>query len=165
MNSRQLGASASASAMCAQRGEHDIDRRLGGGVFKRVLIANRGEIAIRIAHAADALGVQSVGVFATADAHSLHSRVTTEARALDDSQVGDPVRAYLDIQSLIRIARETGCDCVHPGYGFLAENPRFAQQCRDAGLVFIGPLPETLALFGDKVVARGLAKSLDIPVA
>ena len=134
-------------------------------MFKRVLIANRGEIAIRIAHAADALGVQSVGVFATADAHSLHSRVTTEARALDDSQVGDPVRAYLDIQSLIRIARETGCDCVHPGYGFLAENPRFAQQCRDAGLVFIGPLPETLALFGDKVAARGLAKSLDIPVA
>ncbi|MDE0062348.1 MAG: ATP-grasp domain-containing protein [Gammaproteobacteria bacterium] len=131
--------------------------------FKRVLIANRGEIAIRIARAASALRMESVGVHVAVDAWSLHTRVVTEARELG-SDGGDPLSAYLDAGALIDIAGETGCDCVHPGYGFLAENAPFAELCTANGLAFIGPGAEALALFGDKVRARELAESLDIPV-
>ena len=130
--------------------------------FERVLIANRGEIAIRIARAAAALGIESVSVYAPIDALSLHTRLTTLSREL--VATSDPVRAYLDIDALIRIARETACDCVHAGYGFLSENSRFAQRCADEGLTFVGPSPAALALFGDKVRARDLARSLGIPV-
>jgi acetyl/propionyl-CoA carboxylase alpha subunit/acetyl-CoA carboxylase carboxyltransferase component len=131
-------------------------------VFKRVLIANRGEIAIRIARAAAALGIESVSVYAPADALSLHTRVTTASRAI--GTVGDPVGAYLDSESLIQAAKSMQCDCVHPGYGFLSENAAFARRCAEEGLAFIGPLPETLALFGDKTMARELAGSLGIPI-
>ncbi len=131
--------------------------------FKRVLIANRGEIAIRIARAAAALGIESVAVHAPVDALSLHTRFATESRELEESG-GNPVGAYLDAQALIDIAVETGCDCVHPGYGFLAENAPFATLCNQNGLVFIGPGAQALRLFGDKVRARELAASLDVPV-
>ena len=131
--------------------------------FKRVLIANRGEIAIRIARAASALGIESVGVHAPVDAWSLHTRVVTEARELG-ANGGNPVGAYLNAGALIDIAGATGCDCVHPGYGFLAENAPFAQLCEANGLAFVGPGADALALFGDKVRARALAVSLDIPV-
>ena len=131
------------------------------GLHNRVLIANRGEIAIRIAKAATGLGINSVAVYAPADALSLHAHCATESRELPHN---DPIRAYLDIDALLRIAEETGCDCVHPGYGFLAENAEFAARCEAAGLAFIGPAPTVLALFGDKVRARELAESLDIPV-
>ena len=130
--------------------------------FERVLIANRGEIAIRIAKAAAALGIESVGVYAPVDAASLHTRFTTQANEL--AATPDPVRAYLDIDSLIRIARQTHCDCIHPGYGFLSENSGFARSCAEAGIAFIGPSPDALALFGDKVRSRDLARSLGIPV-
>ncbi|MHB8384424.1 MAG: ATP-binding protein, partial [Candidatus Binataceae bacterium] len=135
-------------------------------MFKRVLIANRGEIAIRVARAASALGVESVSVYAPADALSLHTRVTTESRALGTSLVSssDPVRAYLDIEALIEAATASRCDSVHPGYGFLSENPGLAQRCLEEGITFIGPRPETLALFGDKTKARDLARSLRIPI-
>jgi acetyl/propionyl-CoA carboxylase alpha subunit len=106
-------------------------------VFKRVLIANRGEIAIRIARAASGLGVEQVSVCAPADALGLHVRAATEARALAAS--ADPVASYLDIPGLIAAAKATGCDCVHPGYGFLSESAAFARACGEAGLVFIGP--------------------------
>jgi acetyl/propionyl-CoA carboxylase alpha subunit/acetyl-CoA carboxylase carboxyltransferase component len=131
-------------------------------VFKRVLIANRGEIAIRIARAAAGLGVESVSVFAPADALGLHTRASTETRAIGAAG-GDAVSAYLDIDALIAVATQSGCDCVHPGYGFLSENAAFARACAAAGLAFIGPRPETLELFGDKVAARAIAQSLDIP--
>ncbi|HEY0437312.1 MAG TPA: biotin carboxylase N-terminal domain-containing protein, partial [Phenylobacterium sp.] len=131
-------------------------------MFKRVLIANRGEIAIRIARAAAGLGVEQVSVHAAADAQGLHTRTSTETRAIGQPGV-DPVAAYLDSEALIAVARETGCDCVHPGYGFLSENAAFARRCLAEGLAFIGPKPETLELFGDKVAARELARSLDIP--
>ena len=131
--------------------------------LKRVLIANRGEIAIRIARAAAGLGMDSVAVYAPADALSLHTRLATDAREVG-TDADDPVAAYLDIEALIEAALETGCDCVHPGYGFLAENPAFAERCAEAGLTFVGPTPAALALFGDKVLARSLARSLDIPV-
>src|SRR5262245_47589424 len=134
-------------------------------MFKRVLIANRGEIAIRIARAAASLGVESVAVHAPADSLSLHARVTTRARELSTPCAStDPVRAYLDIDAIIAAAKESGCDCVHPGYGFLSENANFAQRCQSEGLRFVGPLPATLALFGDKVEARAFAQSQGIPV-
>ncbi|HUN59247.1 MAG TPA: carboxyl transferase domain-containing protein [Candidatus Binataceae bacterium] len=135
-------------------------------MFTRVLIANRGEIAIRVARAASALGIESVSVFAPVDALSLHTRVTTETREIGAPQPpsADPVRAYLDIERLIEAAKASRCDSVHPGYGFLSENAGFAKRCLDEGIVFIGPSPETLALFGDKTKARELARSLGIPI-
>ena len=134
-------------------------------MFKRVLIANRGEIAIRIARAAASLGIESVAVYAPADSQSLHTKLATSARELRVRCAStDPVRAYLDIDALLAIARETACDCVHPGYGFLAENANFAERCRSAGVTFVGPAPSTLALFGDKVEARAFAQSQGIPV-
>ncbi|MBM4259065.1 MAG: ATP-grasp domain-containing protein [Deltaproteobacteria bacterium] len=141
----------------------EFEPREGASLFKRVLIANRGEIAIRVARAASALGVESVSVYAPADALSLHTRVTTESRSLQVTS-SNPVRAYLDLGALIAAAKATHCDSVHPGYGFLSENSAFAQQCVDAGIAFIGPRPETLALFGDKTQARKLARSLGIPI-
>src|SRR5262245_25427106 len=129
-------------------------------MFRRVLIANRGEIAVRVAKAASALGIESVGVYTSVDARSLHTRFTTDARELG----GDPVRAYLDADGLVAVAVETGCDCVHPGYGFLSENAHFAERCAAAGLAFIGPSPDALSLFGDKVRARALAQSLGVPI-
>jgi len=132
-------------------------------LLKRVLIANRGEIAIRIARAAAALGIESVAVYAPADALSLHTHVADKAHEIGAGGK-DPVAPYLDIDAVIKVAKDSGCDCVHPGYGFLAENPRFAERCAKAGLTFVGPKPDTLALFGDKTKARKLAQSLDIPV-
>lgn len=134
-------------------------------VLTRVLIGNRGEIAIRIARAAASLGLQSVAVHPPADAQSLHTWIADEARSLDgERHRKDPVSAYLDAETLIRIGVDSGCDCVHPGYGFLSENADFAAQCADAGLTFIGPPPELLSLFGDKLRSRELAQSLDVPV-
>ncbi|WP_293906353.1 carboxyl transferase domain-containing protein [Phenylobacterium sp.] len=131
-------------------------------MFKRVLIANRGEIAIRIARAAAGLGVESVSVHHPADALALHTRASSETRVIG-SAADDPVATYLDVEALIGVARATGCDCVHPGYGFLSENAAFARRCLAEGLAFIGPKPETLEMFGDKVKARQLAQSLGVP--
>ena len=133
-------------------------------MLTRVLISNRGEIAIRIAKAATALGMESVAVYAPVDAQSLHTRCVTDAREVGTRQPGDAVGAYLDIDALIESARTSGCDCVHPGYGFLAENATFAERCAAAGVTFVGPPPAALSLFGDKVRARRLAASLAIPV-
>src|SRR5437763_14830180 len=126
----------------------------------RLLIANRGEIAIRIARAAADLGIQTVGVFAEDDATSLHRRHVDAARALR----GSGPRAYLDVEQLLAAARDTGCDGVHPGYGFLSEQAEFARRCAEAGLVFVGPRPETLTLLGDKAAARALAERCGVPV-
>jgi acetyl/propionyl-CoA carboxylase alpha subunit len=126
----------------------------------RLLIANRGEIAIRIARAAAGLGIRTVAIHAQDDALSLHVRKADESRALP----GTGVPAYLDIDAVIAAARDAGCDAVHPGYGFLSENAAFAERCAQAGLVFVGPSPQTLALFGDKAAARGLAQRLGVPV-
>src|SRR3954453_18872252 len=104
-------------------------------MFTRVLIANRGEIAIRIARAAAALGIESVAVYAPEDALSLHTRAATACVALAAAP-GDPVKAYRDIEAIIDAARATGCDCVHPGYGFLSENAGLAQACAAAGIAF-----------------------------
>ena len=128
----------------------------------RVLICNRGEIAIRIAKAAASLGMESVSVYAPVDSLSLHTRSTT--RSLEIGNAGESVGPYLDAEIIIEAAKKSGCDCIHPGYGFLAEDASFAERCGEEGITFIGPPPEALFLFGDKVRARALAQSLAIPI-
>jgi acetyl/propionyl-CoA carboxylase alpha subunit/acetyl-CoA carboxylase carboxyltransferase component len=128
--------------------------------IRRLLIANRGEIAIRIARAAAELGIRSVAVHSEDDARALHVRKVDEARPLR----GTGAAAYLDIEQLLTVARQAGCDAVHPGYGFLSENARFARRCAEEGLVFVGPVPEVLELFGDKAKARELAARQGVPV-
>jgi acetyl/propionyl-CoA carboxylase alpha subunit len=127
---------------------------------KKILIANRGEIAVRLARALRDLGIASVAVHAKDDAAALHAQLADVAVAL--SATGPS--AYLDIAALIAIARDQGCDAVHPGYGFLSERADFAQACADAGLRFIGPAPAQLSLFGDKARARALAVQCGVPV-
>jgi len=129
-------------------------------VFKKVLIANRGEIAVRLVRALQDLDIASVAVFAQDDAQALHARLADAAVELATSGPA----AYLDIPALLAVARAQGCDAVHPGYGFLSERADFAQACADAGLVFIGPTPSQLALFGDKATARALAGQCGVPV-
>src|SRR5689334_9096450 len=144
-----------------RRGQRIDGRRRGvSGGISRLLIANRAEIAIRIARAAGELGIETVGVFAADDAACLHVRRVDVARPL----AGRGPRAYLDADGLLAVARETGSNAVHPGYGFLSEQAAFAGRCADAGLVFVGPRPETLALLGDKAAARALAARHDVPV-
>jgi acetyl/propionyl-CoA carboxylase alpha subunit/acetyl-CoA carboxylase carboxyltransferase component len=128
--------------------------------FSKILIANRGEIAIRIARAAADLEIDTLSVYSEDDSNSLHSLKTDESIPLD----GRGVRPYLDMAQIITIAKENQCDAIHPGYGFLSENAEFARQCVENDIVFIGPSPETIALFGDKVQARLLAQSHNIPV-
>jgi acetyl/propionyl-CoA carboxylase alpha subunit/acetyl-CoA carboxylase carboxyltransferase component len=128
--------------------------------FKKLLIANRGEIAIRIARAAAQLDIETVAVFAEDDARCLHIRTANRTIALS----GTGVPAYLDAQQLVEVATRAGCDAIHPGYGFLSENAGFAQRCSDAGIMFVGPNVALLTLFGDKVAARAAAKAAGIPV-
>ena len=127
---------------------------------KKLLVANRGEIAIRILRAAADLGIDSVAVFAEDDAQSLHTSKADEAVALP----GRGVAAYLDSAAILAVAEETGCDAIHPGYGFLSENADFANACARAGIAFVGPGAETLDMFGDKAAARDLAERNGVPV-
>lgn len=129
--------------------------------FRSVLIANRGEIAIRIARSLSEAGIRSVGVYASDDAQSLHVRRVDHAVVLS----GQGVEAYLDAVQLVKLARAEGCDAIHPGYGFLSENPDFARRCEEAGLVFIGPSAGCLSLLGDKARARDLARECRVPLA
>ena len=127
--------------------------------FKRLFIANRGEIAIRIARAAADLGLTSVAAAPEDDAASLHLRAADEAVVLPGAGAG----AYLDIAAVVAAAKAARCQAMHPGYGFLAENAAFARACAEGGLAFIGPSPEVLETFGDKSAARALAARLGVP--
>jgi acetyl/propionyl-CoA carboxylase alpha subunit len=135
-------------------------RAVRGTALNGLLVANRGEIAVRIIRAAAELGLRTVAVFAEDDAHSLHVRTADEARPLR----GAGVAAYLDEEQLVAVAKEAGCDAIHPGYGFLSEHAGFARRCADAGLVFVGPRAEILELFGNKGQARALAQRCGVPV-
>ncbi|HZQ37267.1 MAG TPA: carboxyl transferase domain-containing protein [Dehalococcoidia bacterium] len=128
--------------------------------FSKLLVANRGEIAVRILRAAAALGIATVAVYSEDDAQALHVRRADEAVPLR----GVGATAYLDIAQLVAAARERGCDAIHPGYGFLSEQAAFARACAQADITFVGPDAETLATFGDKPRARALAAQLGVPV-
>jgi acetyl/propionyl-CoA carboxylase alpha subunit/acetyl-CoA carboxylase carboxyltransferase component len=128
--------------------------------IKRLLVANRGEIAVRVMHTALAIGVPTVAVAATDDRSGAHLRWAGQVESLE----GAGPAAYLDQETLLAIAARTGCDAVHPGYGFLSERADFAARCEDAGLVFVGSSPGALELFGDKVRARDLARDLGLDV-
>ncbi len=125
-----------------------------------LLVANRGEIAIRIMRAASELGIRTVAVFSEDDAHSLHTRKADDARPLR----GAGVAAYLDGEYILAVAKEAGCDAIHPGYGFLSEHAGFARRCAEEGIIFVGPRAEILELFGNKAQARALAERCGVPV-
>jgi pyruvate carboxylase len=129
-------------------------------LLRSLLIANRGEIAIRISRAAAELGIRTVAIFSEDDARSLHTRKADEARAL----TGIGVAAYLDIEQIVAIAKAAGCDAIHPGYGFLSENAGFARRVAEAEIKFVGPRADVLELFGDKVRARAFAERLGVPL-
>jgi len=128
--------------------------------FRKLLIANRGEIAIRIARAAADAGLASVAIYPADDALSLHVRIADESVEIP----GRGARAYLDIEGVIGAAKAAGCDALHPGYGFLSENADLARRCAEEGITFVGPSPSALQLFGDKVAAKQLAKRCGVPI-
>ncbi|WP_375210956.1 ATP-binding protein, partial [Hyphococcus sp.] len=130
--------------------------------FKKILVANRSEIAIRVMRGAAELGIKTVAIYAEEDKLALH-----RFKADESYQVGaglGPVKAYLDIEDIVRIARKCGADAIHPGYGFLSENPDFAERCAEEGIVFIGPSPSIMRALGDKVSARAIAEKAGVPV-
>jgi len=130
--------------------------------IKKLLIANRGEIAIRISRAATELNIPTVAIFTYEDRYSLHRYKADEAYQVGADK--DPLKPYLDIEAIITIAKESGANAIHPGYGFLSENAKFAQRCADNGILFVGPSPEAMAALGDKVTAKEVAKKAGIPI-
>ena len=129
-------------------------------MLKKILIANRGEIAVRIVRACAEMGIRSVAVYAEADRHALHVKRADEAHCLGD----DPLAGYLNPRKLVNLAVETGCDALHPGYGFLSENAELAEICAERGIKFIGPSAEVIRRMGDKTEARRSMIKAGVPV-
>ncbi len=129
-------------------------------MFKKVLIANRGEIALRIIRACKELGIKTVAIYCEPDATARYVKKADEAYLVTPG----PLRGYLNIYGIVELAKNVGCDAIHPGYGFLAENPQFAEACRQAGITFIGPNPEAIRKMGLKNEARNIARELGIPL-
>lgn len=130
-------------------------------MFKKILIANRGEIALRIIRTCKEMGIRTVAIYSTADKNSLHVKFADEAVCVGPPQSS---LSYLNIANIIAVAELTNCDAIHPGYGFLAENATFAQVCTDAGLKFIGPTPEQINKMGDKSTARKTMINANVPI-
>ncbi|MBU4465071.1 MAG: pyruvate carboxylase, partial [Actinobacteria bacterium] len=131
-------------------------------MFRKILVANRGEIAIRAFRAAFELGARTVAVFPYEDRNSLHRLKADEAYLLGEP--GHPVRAYLDVDEIIRVAQESGADAIYPGYGFLSENPELAEKAAAHGIAFIGPPASVLEMAGNKVTAKHHAIAAGVPV-
>src|SRR5919199_2342267 len=129
--------------------------------FKRVLVANRGEVAVRVVRALHELGIEAVAVYSTADAGALHVRLADRA-----VRIGPPpaTASYLNIPSIVAAAATTECEAVHPGYGFLSENPDFVRACEDNDLVFVGPDADVMARMGDKVEAKRELAAAGVPL-
>jgi acetyl-CoA carboxylase biotin carboxylase subunit len=130
-------------------------------LFRRILIANRGEIALRVIRTAHEMGIETVAVYSDADRNALHVRRATQAVHLGGSK---PAESYLDADRILQAIRETGADAVHPGYGFLSENAAFARACVQAGVEFLGPPPDAITKMGDKVEARRIAEQAGVPL-
>src|ERR1700759_223147 len=130
-------------------------------MFDKILIANRGEIALRVLRACQELGIPTVAVHSTADADAMHVRLSDESVCIGPPPAKD---SYLNIPSILSAASVTGADAIHPGYGFLSENEQFARMVEEHGFVFIGPKPEHIASMGDKVVAKQTVAALGLPV-
>jgi acetyl-CoA carboxylase biotin carboxylase subunit len=130
-------------------------------LFRKVLIANRGEIAVRVIRACRELGLATVAVYSDVDRNAMHVRYSTEAFYIGPPPARD---SYLRIDKILEVAKRTGADAIHPGYGFLAERPDFAQACEDEGIAFIGPPPTAIGAMGDKVVARKTVEAAGVPV-
>src|SRR3954471_16787625 len=141
---------------------HVIVRLKGAVMFRKVLVANRGEIAIRAFRAGYELGARTVAVFPHEDRNSLHRLKADEAYEI--GQQGHPVRAYLSVDEMVRAARQAGADAVYPGYGFLSENPDLAEACATAGPPFLGPPASVLELTGNKARAIAAARAAGLPV-
>ena len=129
-------------------------------MFRKILIANRGEIAVRVLRACHEMGIPSVCVFSEVDRTALHVRLADEAYPIGPAASRE---SYLRIDKLIDVARRSGCDAIHPGYGFLAENPALPRACTDAGITFIGPSAETMETMGSKTAGKQLARRSDVP--
>src|SRR5690606_8810973 len=132
------------------------------GKIQKILVANRGEIAIRIFRACTELKIRTVGIYSAEDSGSFHRYKADEAYLVGKGK--KPIDAYLDIEGIIAIAKDSGADAIHPGYGFLSENVEFARRCEEEGIVFIGPRSSHLDMFGDKVKARDQAVKAGLPV-
>ena len=130
-------------------------------MFQRVLIANRGEIAVRIMRACREMGIDTVTVYSTADADAIHVQLADQSVCIGPAKAAD---SYLNVDALLTVARDTGCDAIHPGYGFLSENAEFAQRCADQGLAFIGPSAQVIRTMGNKAAARELMQKHNVPV-
>lgn len=130
-------------------------------MFKKVLVANRGEIAVRIIKACQEMGIRTVAIYSEVDKDAPHVQLADFTINLGDPT---PIESYLNIPKIIKIAQETGAEAIHPGYGFLAENPDFAQSCNDVGVKFIGPPPKVISLMGDKIAAKMTMEKAGVPV-
>lgn len=134
----------------------------GQNAIKRLMVANRGEIAIRILRAASEMRIRTIAIYTYEDRYSLHRYKADEAYVIGNED--DPLKPYLDIEAIIKTAKDNQVDAIHPGYGFLSENVQFARRCREEGIIFIGPTPEVMEQLGDKIAAKKIARSVQVPV-
>src|ERR1700723_4638875 len=162
MRSRRTWPASSRASSCRTASRWNTEKpSLASGRFKKILIANRGEIALRIICACKDLGIPTVAVYSEADRYTLPVRFADEAICIGPAK---SARSYLDIPSIISAAEITNVDAIHPGYGFLSENAGFAEVCRVSGIKFIGPTPETIAAMGIKERARAIMKDYGVPI-